>query len=129
MKTFELLVTVRPGHLDDLHHVNNVQYLAWVQQVSKAHWGTLTRPEWDRDYIWVVRSHHITYLHAAVLGDELSISTHVEQARGAQSERHVQIRLRGDKTPVVTCKTIWVLLDAGTGKPVRIPVEMVEALT
>lgn len=129
MRAFQISVTVRPEHLDDLNHVNNVQYLAWVQEVSKAHWGSLSRPEWDRDYLWVVRSHQITYLHAAVLGDVLSISTHVEEARGAQSERHVQIRLAEDNTPVVTCKTIWVLLDARTGNPVRIPSEMVDALT
>ena len=25
-------------HLDDLNHVNNVQYLYWAQEIAKAHW-------------------------------------------------------------------------------------------
>lgn len=127
MRSYQIRVTVGPEHLDDLNHVNNVQYLEWVQQISKAHWQKLTQPTWDANYIWVVHSHHITYQRSALLGEELVISTFVKQAKGAKSERHVLIS-KGDETPVVTCKTIWVLLDATSGKPVRLPEEMIRAL-
>ena len=29
--------TVTAGDLDDLHHVNNVRYLAWCEEVARAH--------------------------------------------------------------------------------------------
>lgn len=128
MKTYSINIAVRPEHLDDLNHVNNVQYLEWVQQISKEHWQKLTRPEWDAHYVWVVRSHHITYHHPAVLGDLLTVVTHVKAARGAQSERHVRILLEGSETPVVTCTTNWVLLDAKSGKPSRVPEDMIRAM-
>jgi len=128
MKTYHFNIQVRPEHLDDLHHVNNVQYLEWVQRISKEHWQKLTRPEWDSQYAWVVRSHLITYHHPAVLGDKLTVVTQVKTARGAQSERHVQITVEGTETLVVTCVTHWVLLDAESGKPSRVPEEMIRAL-
>jgi acyl-CoA thioester hydrolase len=97
-----------------------------VQQVSKEHWQKLSRPEWDANYIWVVRSHHITYQRSALLGEQLEIRTFVKEARGAQSERHVLITQGDRETPVVSCKTIWVLLDARSGKPVRLPDSMLK---
>ncbi|MDM9631920.1 acyl-CoA thioesterase [Robiginitalea aurantiaca] len=128
MNTFHINVTVAPEHLDDLNHVNNVQYLEWVQQVSKAHWQKLSLPEWDMHYIWVVHSHLIRYHQPAFLGEELVISTFIKAAKGAKSERHVHITRKGMEPPLVTCETIWVLLDAKSGKPVRVPAEMISAL-
>ena len=128
MKTYRFDIVVRPEHLDDLDHVNNVQYLEWVQRISKEHWQKLSRPQWDSQYVWVVRSHHITYHRPAILGDKLTVVTQVKTARGAQSERHVQIMLKGTETLVVTCVTLWVLLDAESGKPSRVPEEMIRAL-
>jgi acyl-CoA thioester hydrolase len=128
MKTYQINITVQAHHLDDLQHVNNVQYLEWVQQISREHWQKLSRPEWDAHYIWVVRSHLITYQRPAVLGDVLTVSTHVKASRGAQSERHVLISTADTQTPVVTCKTNWVLLDAKTGRPARMPETMIKAL-
>ena len=32
---------VSKQHLDDLNHVNNVQYLYWAQEVAKAHWNLI----------------------------------------------------------------------------------------
>lgn len=128
MKTYRFDIDVLPEHLDDLDHVNNVQYLEWVQRISREHWQILTRPQWDSQYAWVVRSHHITYHHPAVLGDKLTVVTHVKTARGAQSERHVEITLEGTETLVASCVTHWVLLDAQSGKPSRVPEEMIRAL-
>lgn len=128
MKTYRILIVVTPEHLDDLNHVNNVQYLEWVQQISKEHWQLLTRPEWDSQYVWVVRSHYITYHKPAVLGDRLTAITHVKPSKGAQSERHVKILLEGTETPVVSCITHWVLLDVASGRPSRLPEDMIRAL-
>ena len=33
----EVTLTVEPGDLDDLNHVNNTVYLAWCERVARAH--------------------------------------------------------------------------------------------
>lgn len=128
MNSFEIEVTVAEEHLDDLNHVNNVQYLEWVQEVSKAHWQNLSHGQWDSDFIWVVRNHNITYHRPALLGENLLIGTHIKTTTGAKSERHVHIVHKDTHKTVVSCDTLWVLLDAHTSKPVRIPEEMIHAL-
>ena len=37
MTSFEQTLTVTSDHLDELKHVNNVQYLQWVQDIAGAH--------------------------------------------------------------------------------------------
>lgn len=128
MKRYRRYQKVVPEDLDHLDHVNNIRYLEWVQEVAGAHWARLTQPQWDADYIWVVKSHEIHYHRSAVLGDELTIETFVENARGAISTRVVEIRLRGSQAPVATCKTAWCLLEKSRMSPVRMPSGMVSAL-
>ncbi len=128
MKYYRTSRRVTPNDLDDLDHVNNLRYLEWVLEVAGAHWAQLSRPEWDAEYIWVVKSHQIQYHRSAVLGDELSLETFVEKARGAISTRIVNICLRDSGDPVATCSTEWCLLEKSRMKPVRMPSVMENAL-
>ena len=41
MNKFTQEQEVLPDHLDDLKHVNNIQYLNWIQEISKKHWNKL----------------------------------------------------------------------------------------
>ena len=41
MKFFSIKQSVLKKHLDDLSHVNNIQYLCWVQEAAKLHWEYL----------------------------------------------------------------------------------------
>ncbi len=91
MKRYVKHITVGAADLDALQHVNNVRYLDWVQEISREHWSELTRPEWEARYFWVVRSHHIEYLRAAVAGDHLTLTTYVPKVSGPLSHRVVEI--------------------------------------
>ncbi|MDG1573102.1 thioesterase family protein [Robiginitalea sp. M366] len=124
MKRFILHKVVAQQDLDALDHVNNVRYVQWVQDVAQAHWETLTEPEWDKRYLWVVRSHHIRYAKPALLGQRLELETYVRQARGPISERCVDIRLADSGEAIASCVTEWCLLEAKTLKPVRMPEAM-----
>ncbi|MEJ2585488.1 MAG: thioesterase family protein [Robiginitalea sp.] len=127
MKIHKKTITVSPGDLDDLEHVNNIRYLQWVQEISRAHWEELTRPQWDKRYLWVVRSHHITYHQPALQGQTLLLTTYVPEARGPVSRRKVEMVLEGSGIKIAECLTEWVLLDAKSGKPTRIPAEILKA--
>ena len=121
MNRFALEIEVAPEHLDQLLHVNNVQYLEWVQQVAREHWNTLTRPEWEADFAWVVRSHEIEYLKSAALGDRLRVETYVPELRGPFSVRITEFTLPGADSRIATCRTRWCLLKKPGFSPARIP--------
>ena len=100
MTSFEQTLTVTSDHLDELKHVNNVQYLQWVQDIAGAHWKYLIQNKPAEFGLWVVRSHHIEYKRQAKLGDTLRVVTHVVTAEGFQSERRVRFYLGDTKTPL-----------------------------
>lgn len=120
MKSFELEIEVKPEHIDELHHVNNVVYLQWIQDVAKAHWEKLAPEDITTKYIWMVLRHEIDYASQALLGDILIAKTWVEWSEGVKSERHVEIRNKDSLKLVVKGKTLWCLLDAQTKRPSRI---------
>jgi acyl-CoA thioester hydrolase len=126
MKTYQKTITVDSGDLDDLDHVNNVRYLEWVQDVSREHWERLSTADWNDKFVWVVRSHHITYHRPALIGQDVLLTTFVPYAEGAISRRKVEMKLSEGGTPIAECLTEWVLLDARTGRPARMPIEMIQ---
>ena len=126
MKKYHKPHIVKAADLDELHHVNNVRYLDWVQQISKEHWEVLTNKAWEQQYFWVVKRHQITYYSPALLGEALILTTYVPEASGATSKRKVEIRKSQEDGLVAECLTDWVLIDRQTGKPARIPREMKE---
>lgn len=124
MNSYSKNIRVAAEDLDDLQHVNNVRYLEWVQEISREHWGQLSRPQWNERYIWVVRSHAITYHRPATLGETLRVTTYVPEARGPVSRRKVEMVLEDSGKKIAESLTEWVLLDATSGKPTRIPEEI-----
>lgn len=121
MKPFEQTIRVTKAHLDELQHVNNVQYLQWVQDIAGAHWQSLIAGKTEAFGLWVVRSHHIEYKRQAKLGDNLRAITHVELTKGFLSERIVRFYLEDTTTLVAQCSTQWCYLDTTTQKLLRIP--------
>ena len=124
MNTFEQSILVEESHLDELQHVNNVQYLKWVQDIAGAHWQHLIRDNPTEFGLWVVRSHHIEYKRQAKLGDRLRVITHVELTEGFLSERLVRFFLEDSNTLVAQCSTQWCYLDPLSQKLLRIPEEV-----
>ena len=116
---FQLTITVQPGDIDELNHVNNVVYLRWVQDVAAAHWESIAPREMKQKYSWVVLRHEIDYKSPAFLGDTLTARTWVSTCEGVRSVRNVKIYHNSGKL-VAEAKTTWCLLDAGTSKPRRI---------
>ena len=72
-----------------------------------------------------MRRHEIEYLRPGVPGDELSGANVVGEPSGATWERLTQIFRTGEDRPLITARTIWVLLDAATGRPRRIDPDLI----
>jgi len=126
-KKFEIEKTVQKKHLDDLNHVNNVQYLYWVQEVSQAHWDNLiNKTKILEKGLWVVRSHKIEYKNLTKLNDKIIISTYVKNVKGYLSERSVVIKLKKTGKILVKCLTEWCFIDLKTQKLKKIPQEIIK---
>jgi acyl-CoA thioester hydrolase len=113
-----------PGEIDEQNHVNNTVYLRWVQEVATAHWQAIASSEAQEGIGWVVLRHEIDYKAPACLSDHVVLRTWVGKASRLTFERFTEIRRRSDDQLLSTARTLWCPINAQTGRPVRVPVEV-----
>lgn len=125
---FQHRITILKNDIDEMGHVNNVVYLRWVQEVAARHWETIANEDLKASYKWVVLRHEIDYKNPAFLKDEVMGSTWVGDHNGARFERFVTLVSSDTGKVLAEAKTIWCMIDAGSGKPMRIPPEVLAVL-
>ncbi len=116
------IITVKKEDLDELNHVNNVVYFSYLQEAAIAHWYSAADPALAAAIRWVVKRHEIDYIRQAFLGDELVVTTWVNDFSGVTSNRFYEIRRGNDL--IISARTVWVALDAVTMRPKRLPEEI-----
>jgi acyl-CoA thioester hydrolase len=114
---------VIPSAIDENGHVNNVQYVQWMQDAAVQHSNAsgCTQATIELGATWVVRSHRIEYLRPAFLGDQLVILTWVSNFRKVRSLRKYRFFRESDKAVLANGETDWVLVNAQNGRPLAIP--------
>lgn len=127
---YSFFLRVEASAIDANGHVNNVQYLHWMQEAAIAHaddtgCSAITKA---MGASWVVRSHYVEYLRPAFVGDEIEIRTWVTSMRKVSSVRKYQIFRKNDETLLADGETLWVFVEAASGKPRPIPPEVVACL-
>ncbi|PQJ23130.1 thioesterase family protein [Tenacibaculum sp. SG-28] len=122
MHYFQKTHVVQAKEIDQYHHVNNVVYVQWIQDVADLHWQELIVNIVDPKYVWFVVRHEIDYKGQAKLGDSVTIKTWVGKTEGVTSIRHVEIS-RGE-TVLVSSQTTYCFIDGTTQKPKRITNEI-----
>ncbi len=129
-RTFEYEHKVKPEEIDGLGHVNNQVYLDWFMEAASRHSAAAG---WDIERLlvfgegWVVRRHEIDYLLPVLPGDAVRLRTWVETAEKASSERRYEVVRLSDGRTACRGLTVWVWINYKTGRPVRIPSEVVKA--
>ena len=122
---FEHRITAKPEHIDELGHVNNAVWVQWIQEVALAHWYSIADPAHQDDYIWVVVRHEIDYLRAVKDGETVTGRTWVGEApKGARFDRHMEF-VGEDGKVRVRARTTWAIIDKATGRPIRVPPEVI----
>lgn len=109
---FELTV---PKEAEDQNgHVNNIEYLRWMQDTAMQHSGTCGCIAATNAIgaTWVIRSHWIEYLKPAFAGDQVVVLTWVSDIRRVQSLRKYRIIRPADKALLAEGETDWVFVDA-----------------
>lgn len=122
---FTLSFTAEPQHIDELGHVNNAVWVQWIQTAATSHWDARADDAAKDAYIWVVVRHEIDYHRPLLEGQVATAHTWVaESAKGAKFDRNVAFT-DCDGHRLVTALTTWALIDKASGRPLRVPIELV----
>lgn len=123
-EVFVVPLDVRPEHIDENGHVNNVVYVGWLQDVGTAHWNARFDDETRAKWSWVALRHEIDYFRG-ILPDTKGIvaRTWVGDPQGPRFARYVRIE---DAEGKVCAQGIseWCLVEAKTLRPTRIQADM-----
>lgn len=115
-------------------HVNNVEYLRWVDRVAELHADALgyTREALlGEDRCFFVARHEVDYLAECWMGDRLLVATWVRSMRKTTSWRDTVI-LRpattsgGDDVVIARAATLWAFVDLSSRRPARIEAAMID---
>ncbi len=119
---------VRSYECDAHGHVNHANYLRYMQESAldasaavgydEARYAAL-------GHVWMIHETAIEYLRPVRFGDSVEVTTWVEDFRRVRSRRLYELRVRGEL--VAKGSTDWVYIDRETGRPDRVPPEMVAA--
>ena len=127
---FAIPIHPTPEDIDELGHVSNLVYLRWVADVAMAH----SRARgWDMERyralgaVFMVRRHEIDYIAQVTLGQTLSAETWVDSWKLASCIRKTEL-LR-DGQVVARAATTWAMIGLASGRPMRIPDELLAAFT
>ena len=121
-------IVVDADSIDIHQHVNNQEYLRWMQELAIEH-STLRGWPMQR-YLetgasWYVKSHFIEYLRPATLGDTLLACTWVAgMSERASPRRTLFLRESGTNAEpqiVARAETQWIFVSLGNGRPTPIP--------
>ena len=122
---FTRAITALPEHIDELGHVNNAVWVQWIQDVAVAHWDAVADAAHKDAYVWVIIRHEIDYLRAVTVGETVTGRTWVGEApKGARFDRLMEFTGEDGKVRV-RARTVWAILDKATGRPLRVPAEVI----
>jgi len=129
-RPFVLPMTVVPADIDEQGIASNVAVVAWMNRAAIAH-STALGFDWVQyrrmGAMFVVRRHEIDYLRPARAWDELELRTWPGFMKAATAHRHHEIRRRADGETVARGTNVWAFVDAASGRPLRMPEELLRA--
>jgi acyl-CoA thioester hydrolase len=117
-------IGIEPADIDFMGHVNNANYLKWVQAAVVDHWQRLAPPDAVAAHLWVALKHEITYRKPAFLNDDVIATVLLEKVQGARAFYETIIK-RGEDV-LAEVKSSWCCLDAETLRPSRLANNVIE---
>jgi acyl-CoA thioester hydrolase len=121
-------LTVTTESIDAVGHVNNREYLRWMEDIAVEHSAAQGWPM-ERYFAdgnaWVASTHFIEYLRPAFAGDRLDIYTWIgawdrrTSVRRYAVTRHRKLVARGE--------TCWTFVELASGRARDLPAEVTAA--
>ncbi len=112
---------------DAYGHVNNANYLRYMQEAA---FDASAAAGYDPDRYaamgrgWLIRETDIEYLRPLRYGDSVTVNTWVADFRRVRSRRAYELISAGSGKRAARAHTDWVFVESVTGKPTRIPPEL-----
>ena len=113
--------------MDGQGHVNNLAYVAWMQEVAIEHSAAAGWPMERYRALgagWVVRSHFVEYLRPAAAGQRLAAYTWVPVFNQRSTPRRYLFVREDDTVLLARAETRWVFVDLATGRRRPLPDEL-----
>ena len=128
--SFESEYRVRPDDIDFLKHVHNSRYFDYVMAARYEHmerfYGMSIEQFMERGLGWVVKTAHVEYKRALIMGEYFKVGTGIETI----DERGCRVKFTiTSKSTGKTCSDGWfdyVMIDVETGKGIKIPLYIIE---
>ena len=117
-------LTVDDDAIDIHQHVNNQEYLRWMQEIAIEHSSAQGWPM--ARYLasgasWYVKSHFIDYLRPGLLGDDIIACTWVSGMSERSSPRRTLFLRARDHQILARAETQWIFVNLKNGRPLIIP--------
>lgn len=124
-------LTVPADAIDVMGHVNNCEYLRWLEDIAWAHsrhlgLGFAQYQQLNR--AMVARHTELEYLAPAFEGEKLALATWiVANDQRVSMVRRYQLVRPSDGVTLLRGRTRWVCVALDSGKPKRLPAEFISA--
>lgn len=122
--------TADAGHIDIMGHVNNAVWVQWMEALATAHWQADASPADQSTYIWLVTRHEIDYRGNIVAGQAVHAETFIpDPPKGARFDRRIDFTPLGPDgaptgRPIVSARSTWAMLEAASGRLMRVPADV-----
>ncbi len=133
MKTYSRFTTsyrVRPDDIDMFQHVHNSKYFDYVLAARydqmRDCYGVTMEDFMDAGYGWVVRTAHVDYKRALVMGQEFTVETGITTMNSKGCRVSFEIKIK--ETNKLACDGWfdYVLIDIKTGKSTMVTQKMID---
>jgi acyl-CoA thioester hydrolase/thioesterase-3 len=127
---FSSEIKVRPDDIDMNNHVHNTKYLDYVQTARFEQMRDFYKMPMEEYHSkglnWFASLAHIEYKRALKLNEIAIVKTQMGEVNGAQVNVNFWIENKGTKKLVAEGYIIYTLISINSGRPVRIPEEVIE---
>ncbi len=127
-RVFHKSIIVGRESIDAVGHVNNREYLRWMEEIAVEHSAARGWPMqryFDADTTWVASTHFVEYLRPAFEGDALDAYTWLaEWERKTCLRRYAITRKRKMLARGETC---WTFVELSSGRAIALPAEVTAA--
>ncbi len=122
---FLMDIEVDEATIDDYGHVNNTEYLRWIEQISWAHSRHLGLDIHDyrrHDRAMAVHRHELDYLAPAHAGEHLQLATWIVACDGRLTlTRRFQLQRLDDRRTLLRARTRFACIELSSGRARRLP--------
>jgi acyl-CoA thioester hydrolase len=124
---FGLQIEVRFRDCDPMGHVNNAVYLTYLEHARLAYWRELIRGHQKKPGMILARM-ECDYRKPATVGQLLDVRMRIAKLGRTSFECEYEIADSRDRSVIAQARSVQVVYDYATGKPVPIPDEVRERI-